>query len=509
MKEKLFVLCVIMLNVISCGGEDTLDEGNTGDTGNTGDSGDTGDTGNTGDTGGCPGNDRFCYSHDGLNWSDPSSQVLSYSDAGEYCYNKFGRLPTISELRTLVKNCPATQTGGLCKVDDSCLSQTSCWSDNCLGCEEGKTYSVFEDKGWFWSGSATEEAASHVWRINFDDGNLGAYDVSSANYVRCVEDGNRCPENNKFCYDNDGLKWSDISRKGMSWDDAGKFCEDIDGRLPTISELRTLIQNCSSTETDGECNVTDSCLSYDCGNNNECYGCSGEEIEEFSKLGDFAVLWSSSVVTFVDGEVWHVNFFNASIYSDLRGHLNHFRCIDADICVSEYEVRCYDDDLYWYDSCGNKEGMKESCLLGCENEEECKKDSNERWVDPDTGLSWSIATEDPVVWDGSVDFCNNLGDNWRVPTISELRTLMQNCSGTVTGGECAVTDSCLNSSCYNDECRNCSASFSGYSKIGDMDLFWSSSVNDADNSIAFEISFFDGGIYADSKTTQAQSMCVR
>ena len=129
------------------------------------------------------------------------------------------------------------------------------------------------------------------------------------------------------------------------------------------------------------------------------------------------------------------------------------------------------------------------------------------------GVCWSKKSPKEMNWSNANKYCANLvedgSSDWRLPTISELRTLMQNCSGTVTGGACAVTDSCLNSSCYNDECRNCSASFSGYSKIGDMDLFWSSSVNDADNSIAFEISFFDGGIYADSKTTQAQSMCVR
>lgn len=491
------LLFTLMIIITSC---------STGDSGNTGDTGDNGDNGNTGDSGKCPQNNRFCYSHAGLNWSDPSNETMPLAHAENYCYNNNGKLPTISELRTLVQNCPSTQIGGLCKVDDSCLSQTSCWSGDCLGCAAGEFYSVFGDKGWFWSSSLTEEAHTHAWRLNFDDGNLGAYDVSTANNVRCVEDKTRCPENDKFCYDNDELRWSAISRESMTRNNAEKFCESIGGRLPTISELRTLIQNCSSTETDGGCGVNDACLNSNC-RNDICDGCGKGEAGIYSKFGDEVTLLSYSTATSSDNSVWYIDFSDASLDSIHSGYSGYVRCMDSNICISQHEALCYDDDVYWYDSCFNKENLKESCSFGCENGI-CKTDPNERWVDPDTGLSWSIMTTDLVAWDGGAVFCNNLGDNWRVPTISELRTLIKDCSGTVTGGECAITDSCLNSSCYGDEC-SCHVYLLGFSKIGDIDLFWSSSVNTNDSNVAFQVYFLDAGIYANFKTEQAMIRCVR
>ncbi len=187
MRQILISLIFIMsFMFVSCVTEDE-------DTGNTGNTGDTGNTGNSGDTGNTENNENFPHSHEGLNWSEPSEEVMSWSDAKRHCESMIGRLPTISELRTLINNCPSTQPGGACKVDDNCLSQVSCWSDECLGCSDlnADNCSVFNDKGWFWSGSLTEEAETHAWRINFDDGNLGAYDVETQNLVRCVEDKNK------------------------------------------------------------------------------------------------------------------------------------------------------------------------------------------------------------------------------------------------------------------------------------------------------------------------------
>ena len=110
------------------------------------------------------------------------------------------------------------------------------------------------------------------------------------------------------------------------------------------------------------------------------------------------------------------------------------------------------------------------------------------WTDSSTGLMWqnrlaswiedtSGATDDGDVLTSTIvagdvylmrdeDFfgedaaryCNNLdlgghlGD-WRVPTISELRTLVRNCPPLSPGGSCGVTDTCFSDSCANDNCE--------------------------------------------------------
>jgi hypothetical protein len=165
---------------------DTGNTGNSGNTGNTGDSGNSGDTGDTGDTG-----DNFPNEHDGLDWSDASSSVMDWNTAIIYCENLGGRLPTISELRTLIQNCPATETSGECGVTDDCLSYAACRNDSCSGCEynsEGK-YSVFGDIYWFWSSSEQSVDTDHVWYVGFYHGDVGSNTESNKSdylHVRCV-----------------------------------------------------------------------------------------------------------------------------------------------------------------------------------------------------------------------------------------------------------------------------------------------------------------------------------
>ncbi|HOB72608.1 MAG TPA: DUF1566 domain-containing protein [bacterium] len=151
---------------------------------------DAGDTGG-GETGAtCTGSDKFCHSHDGLDWSDASSYYMTWSEATTYCENLGGSLPTISELRTLIQNCPATETGGECGVTDGCLSLGGCW-DACGGCEVGESgkYSVFGDTNSFWSSSELSEDADKAWVMGFGYGGVGYGGKNALVFVRCVRNG--------------------------------------------------------------------------------------------------------------------------------------------------------------------------------------------------------------------------------------------------------------------------------------------------------------------------------
>jgi uncharacterized protein (TIGR02145 family) len=177
MKKILILIAIFFLSIVSvsCGGDDE----NTGD---------TGDMGNLGDP--CIGSDKFCHSHDGLNWADALiSDRTTWGDAVEYCKNLGGRLPTISELRTLIQNCPATETGGKCGVTDSCLSSADCWNDPCAGCENNNSgkYSVFGDTYYFWSSSEQSENTDYAWYVDFYEGGVYiSYEANSYGDVRCV-----------------------------------------------------------------------------------------------------------------------------------------------------------------------------------------------------------------------------------------------------------------------------------------------------------------------------------
>jgi len=178
----------LMIFVNSCGetntGRDTGDTGNSGNTGNTQADVDS----DTGDT--CPDSNKFCHSRDDLNWSDVSSDSMYWDDAITYCVNLGGRLPTINELRTLIQNCPATESGGKCGVTDECLSYVDCYNDPCYGCEEdysGK-YSIFGDIYWMWSSSELSDIADGAWGVDFRDiGRVYGGNKDGNGNIRCVK----------------------------------------------------------------------------------------------------------------------------------------------------------------------------------------------------------------------------------------------------------------------------------------------------------------------------------
>ena len=135
----------------------------------------------------------------GLTWQNPPAESpMVWQDAMDYCENLTldghgdWRLPTISELRSLLRGCPATQTGGSCGVDDGCLS-SSCWN-GCLGCSidggpDDGCYRPVEAEGpcdWYWSSSSREDADSFAWTVSYDYGDVSNDRKANGNYVRCV-----------------------------------------------------------------------------------------------------------------------------------------------------------------------------------------------------------------------------------------------------------------------------------------------------------------------------------
>ena len=118
---------------------------------------------------------------------------------------------------------------------------------------------------------------------------------------------------------NSGLMWQNASDCCYDWSEAKSHCQNLnwgwyeDWRLPSISELRSLIRGCSATETGGSCGVTDSCLEYSC-QDSSCHECSSgggpaDGCYWPSQLnGDCSHYWSSSAVADYDSPAWYVYF---------------------------------------------------------------------------------------------------------------------------------------------------------------------------------------------------------
>lgn len=183
MKQLMILLAVTMLFGIACDSDN--DTTNTADTADSGDSVDSADSSDIGDTfveciyndsnpDPCDNPDNtefFPREYGGLHWSCPSENLMKWNAATQYCKDHGGRIPTISELRRLIRNCPYTETDGACALTDECFDIDECLENNphnkgeCLGCGEpyGR-YNIFCDasdvtESFFWSSTTT---ADHI-----------------------------------------------------------------------------------------------------------------------------------------------------------------------------------------------------------------------------------------------------------------------------------------------------------------------------------------------------------
>ncbi|MBO4699554.1 DUF1566 domain-containing protein [bacterium] len=140
----------------------------------------------------------------------------------------------------------------------------------------------------------------------------------------------------------------------------------------------------------------------------------------------------------------------------------------------------------------------------------------------ETSRMWSPKSENDMDWDDAVKFCENLTEcdysDWHLPTISELRGLIQNCHSTEAyDGSCGIFDKCKSykDSCYDDDfCDGCTQDYKGkYSKFGKPDFLWSSSEPDTDFSnssvYSWSVDFSRGGIFYNYKTEEHGVRCVR
>jgi len=144
-------------------------------------------------------------------WMDPSTGLiwqvewampyLDWQGAIDYCEDltlggsSDWRLPSIDELRSLIRGCPALETGGSCGVHGGCLT-LSCHNDDChYGCNANQgpgpagLYHPVELgfwEGWIWSSSAVEDVEAEAWVIFFLPIDLWNNPKDSMSEFHCV-----------------------------------------------------------------------------------------------------------------------------------------------------------------------------------------------------------------------------------------------------------------------------------------------------------------------------------
>jgi len=131
------------------------------------------------------------------------------------------------------------------------------------------------------------------------------------------------------------------------------------------------------------------------------------------------------------------------------------------------------------------------------------------WKDPQSGLMWQVnPTGARMTRTDAVLHCESLSlggfNDWRLPTISQLRSLIRGCPATQKGGSCELTDSCLTASCWDvNLCGGCSnhggpGSDGAYwppELSGEVNEYWSSSDPDrGKNDSGWIVSFSSGGV---------------
>lgn len=168
------------------------------------------DTDTDGDTD--PGDGTWTDDNTGLMWENPDyldvmSRKYSWQDALDFCENLVlngyddWRAPTIDELRSLIRGCPATETGGTCPVTSQCLDYLSCKNDDCQGCTGGVGpgwSGAYLDpalewptaaQNWYWSSQQTASSSGSsmdAWVVHFGQAMIWKEYKNNSNPVRCV-----------------------------------------------------------------------------------------------------------------------------------------------------------------------------------------------------------------------------------------------------------------------------------------------------------------------------------
>ncbi|MCP4674497.1 MAG: DUF1566 domain-containing protein [Deltaproteobacteria bacterium] len=149
------------------------------------------------------------------------------------------------------------------------------------------------------------------------------------------------------------------------------------------------------------------------------------------------------------------------------------------------------------------------------------------WFDAVSGLCWEepVSAERELVWFEAIEYCRTLAigghDDWYLPDIADLRTLIRGCEATQTDGVCTDIGGSCEPNCGNVEDSNCEGcsysdgpgegglyldpSLNGFGNSG----FWSTSTDAGDSEYAWHVNFRSAKVSSVSKNSAFAVSCVR
>ena len=149
---------------------------------------------------------------------------------------------------------------------------------------------------------------------------------------------------------------------------------------------------------------------------NKCgYGCANEITKPFVVMGVYVSEdnslgdalddeWECSDIDDNDYNAFH-NHFKVIEYSTKKTYSN----IQANCCMPKDKYSCYDNDVYWYDSCGSIKEKKEECYKPCSNwgGNYCKDgDVYHKRTCYNSGCSGSSCSQNPYSSESKVADCS-------------------------------------------------------------------------------------------------------
>lgn len=224
-----------------------------------------------------------------------------------------------------------------------------------------------------------------------------------------------------------------------------------------------------------------------------------------------------------NGTDWVPEAFGEYSDSEPEENLCRFKCSE-DLAFLYYENKCVADPCVEEDPCGALVNSTGRCTFnGYDNTYACECKPEALWNGDDCfsrtigGRTWSAEIEHKN-WAESKTYCENLEEDgfsdWRLPTVSELRTLVRNCDKTAPGGSCGITDECTkHSDCWSIDCSGCNSAEIKTNVFGDgpYKFFWSSQ-SDVNNNTELVIAmlYYDGSIgYLQPDNNQGHVRCIR